>query len=219
MGERVIAVARRTHEEAALTREAMIDAAEHVFHEKGVARATLQDIACAAGVTRGAFYWHFKDKGELFRAMLDRVRLPFDELVERIPENERPERELELIRRAGLLAIKHMEEPRFGRVHGILFHHCEPFDDIDPVSMMREMFSVASAQTLRRFRRAEAAGELRPKIDAETTNAQFHCLMRGLVYTWHVESHGFSLSEQGGRMLDQWFGSIARGRDTDRDSR
>lgn len=212
-------MARRTPEQAALTREAMIDAAERVFHEKGVARATLQEIACAAGVTRGAFYWHFKDKSELFRAMLDRVHLPFEELVEAIPENERPARELETIRRAGLLAIKRMEEPRFRRVHGILLHRCEVFGHIDPVAMMREMFASASAQTLRRFRRAEAAGELRLETDATTANEQFHCLVRGLVYTWHVESHAFSLSEKGGRLLDQWFGSIARGRDPDRDSR
>lgn len=212
-------MARRTPEQAALTREAMIDAAERVFYEKGVARTTLQEIACAAGVTRGAFYWHFKDKGELFRAMLDRVHLPFEELVEAIPENERPARELETIHQAGILAIKRMEEPRFRRVHGILLHRCESFGHIDPVAMMREMFASASAQTLWRFRRAEAAGELRPKIDADTANEQFHCLVRGLVYTWHVESHAFSLSETGGRLLDQWFGLIASGRDTDRDSR
>lgn len=212
-------MARRTPEQAALTREAMIDAAERVFCEKGVARATLQEIAGAAGVTRGAFYWHFKDKGELFRAMLDRVRLPFEELVEAIPQKEWPAGELETIRRAGLLAIKRMEEPRFRRVHGILLHRCEVFGHIDPVAMMREMFASASAQTLRRFRRAEAAGELRPKIDADTANEQFHCLVRGLVYTWHVESHAFSLSGRGGRLLDQWFGSIASGRYTNRDSR
>ncbi len=141
-------MARRAPEEAALTRDAMIDAAERMFYEKGVARTTLQDIARAAGVTRGAFYWHFKDKGELFCAMLDRVRLPFDELVEAISENERPAGELESIRRAGLLAIKHMEEPRFRRVHGILFHRCEGIDHIDPVALLRNMFSSTSAQTL-----------------------------------------------------------------------
>lgn len=212
-------MARRTPEQAALTRESLIDAAERVFHEKGVARATLQEIACAAGVTRGAFYWHFKDKGELFRAMLDRVRLPFEELVEAIPENERPAGELETIRRAGLLAIRRMEEPHFRRVHGILLHRCEVFGYIDPVAMMREMFTTVAAQTLLRFRRAEAASELRAELDAATANDQFHYLVRGLVYTWHVESQAFSLSGKGSRLLDQWFGSIANGQDTDQDSR
>jgi hypothetical protein len=42
----------------------------------GVARTSLQQVAAEAGVTRGAIYWHFKDKAELFSAMMDRVLLP-----------------------------------------------------------------------------------------------------------------------------------------------
>ncbi len=67
---------RRTKEEAAATRELLLDTAEKVFLERGVTRASLQDVASAAGVTRGAIYWHFKDKAELFNAMMDRAILP-----------------------------------------------------------------------------------------------------------------------------------------------
>ena len=45
---------RRTKEDAAATRNGLIDAAERVFFEKGVSRASLSDIANAAGATRGA---------------------------------------------------------------------------------------------------------------------------------------------------------------------
>src|SRR5690606_41278730 len=69
-------VARRTKAEAEATREAILDAAEEVFIENGVSRATLEQIARRAGVTRGAVYWHFKDKNDLFTAMINRVRLP-----------------------------------------------------------------------------------------------------------------------------------------------
>jgi hypothetical protein len=40
-----------------------------VFLERGVSRATLDEIARAAGVTRGAIYWHFRDKLEIFVAL------------------------------------------------------------------------------------------------------------------------------------------------------
>jgi TetR/AcrR family acrAB operon transcriptional repressor len=56
-------MARRTKEEAAATRESILDAAEQLFVKQGVSRTTLQHIATAAGVTRGAIYWHFNDKG------------------------------------------------------------------------------------------------------------------------------------------------------------
>lgn len=69
---------RRTKEDAVATRNSLLDAAECVFYEKGVSRASLGDIAQAAGTTRGAIYWHFKDKADLFNAMMDRVTLPLE---------------------------------------------------------------------------------------------------------------------------------------------
>ena len=72
-------MARRTKENAIATRSSLIDAAEQVFCEKGVSRASLSDIAQAAGATRGAIYWHFKDKLDLFGAMMDRVTLPLEQ--------------------------------------------------------------------------------------------------------------------------------------------
>ena len=70
---------RRTKEEAQATRSALLDAAERVFSERGVSRTSLSDVAAAAGVTRGAVYWHFKDKVDLLDAMLRRVVLPMEE--------------------------------------------------------------------------------------------------------------------------------------------
>ena len=82
-------MARRTKEDALATREALLDAAELVFEQRGVSRTSLSDIAKAAGVTRGAVYWHFKDKADLFTAMMDRVVLPLDESMARLAEVER----------------------------------------------------------------------------------------------------------------------------------
>ena len=71
-------MARRTKDDADATRNSLLDAAERVFYDKGVARASLNEIAQAAGATRGAIYWHFKDKADLFNAMMDRVTLPLE---------------------------------------------------------------------------------------------------------------------------------------------
>jgi TetR/AcrR family transcriptional regulator, repressor of the mexAB-oprM multidrug resistance operon len=201
---------RRTREEAEDTRAALLDAAEQVFYAKGVARASLQEIARAAGLTRGALYWHFADKADLFRAMLERVHLPFEELVEAIPASQRTDSTLETIHLASLVALERMEQPRFRRIHAILIHRCEIFDDIDPVSMMREMSGCARDNTLERFHAAEAAGELRQGLDAETANLLFHCTLRGLLHTWHLDTEAFSLRTTGRQLLQTWFGMIAR---------
>ncbi|MBP7645721.1 MAG: TetR family transcriptional regulator [Comamonas sp.] len=72
-------MARRTKEDAEATRNRLLDAAQEVFHVKGVRGASLLDVAQAASLTRGAIYWHFKDKADLFDAMMQRVTLPFEQ--------------------------------------------------------------------------------------------------------------------------------------------
>ncbi len=56
---------RRTAKQAQETREKILTGALNVFCEKGFSRSTLKDIAKHIGMTRGAVYWHFKDKTDL----------------------------------------------------------------------------------------------------------------------------------------------------------
>ncbi len=69
-------MARQTKERAEQTREAILDAATQIFFRRGVARSSLEDVAKSAGVTRGAVYWHFRDKLDLFAAIEERLRAP-----------------------------------------------------------------------------------------------------------------------------------------------
>jgi AcrR family transcriptional regulator len=61
---------RRTKEEAAITREQLLKKALAVFSKKGYAATTLEDIAREAEVTRGAIYWHFGSKAELYNTLI-----------------------------------------------------------------------------------------------------------------------------------------------------
>ena len=65
------------------TRSLLLDAAEEVFAEKGFTPASLDDIAHAAGYTKGAIYKHFATKEDLFLAVSDRYwRRYFDNFAE-----------------------------------------------------------------------------------------------------------------------------------------
>src|SRR5258708_13821004 len=122
-------MARRTKEEAQETRNRLIDAAEQVFHEKGVAHASLEEVAAAAEVTRGAIYWHFKDKAELFDAMMQRVVLPVDAMLAGADccAEANP---LELLRRATLdVLLRTARDARTQRVFDIAYHKCEYVGD------------------------------------------------------------------------------------------
>ena len=60
---------RKTKADAEQTRQDLIASARQVFHQHGVSRTSLEKIAEQAGVTRGAVYWHFANKAELFFAV------------------------------------------------------------------------------------------------------------------------------------------------------
>lgn len=62
---------KRTKEEAAVTREKLLKAGLAVFSRLGYSATTLEDVAREAGVTRGAIYWHFGSKAELYKALAD----------------------------------------------------------------------------------------------------------------------------------------------------
>lgn len=123
-------MARRTKAEAEQTREQILDAAETVFLRRGVAHSSLEEIAKAAGVTRGAVYWHFRNKADLFDAMYCRVHLPMQDLFDQV---------MALEDGCAISALRHFcvqslrslaANPRRQRVYTILFHHCEFVDGL-----------------------------------------------------------------------------------------
>ena len=77
------------------TRGRLLDAAESAVLEKGFAATSIDELIAAVGITKSGFFYHFKDKGALATALLERYieredRL-FDELFSRADElNEDP---------------------------------------------------------------------------------------------------------------------------------
>lgn len=76
---------RRTNEERSrLTQDKLVAAARRLFDEHGYADTAIDDIAEAAGVTRGAVYHHFGGKKQLFRAVIEEIQ---DELADHVGRN------------------------------------------------------------------------------------------------------------------------------------
>src|SRR3712207_949319 len=74
---------RRTQAERRVaTRRALLDAARSVFAERGYHGAAAEEIVRRAGLTRGALYYHFEDKKDLFRAVVDEMEGEIDEKIE-----------------------------------------------------------------------------------------------------------------------------------------
>ena len=76
-----VAAPSRKAQQSAQTREALLATCLSLFAERGFARTSIDEIARAAGVTKGAMYWHFESKDHLFQAILDRIRSRWQEVV------------------------------------------------------------------------------------------------------------------------------------------
>lgn len=115
---------RNSRQESLLTRERILDAALDVFHERGVARPSLTDVAARIGMTRGAVYGHFRNKGEVLVALFERERLPWESLDAPV---ESACDALEALRRTVAAMLRHAAcgGARRTRMLGVLFHRVE----------------------------------------------------------------------------------------------
>lgn len=194
-------MARRTKAEAAATREALIDAAEEMFMEHGVARTSLEQIARHAGMTRGAVYWHFKNKADLFHAMLERVHMPFQNLFDEVDKTTIGSCPLEAIRQACIKGFARLELPRNKRVHSILMYRCEFFSDIDPQAMQEEISGDTYSVLLKYFQLAEEREQL-AGVNAKEAADLFHATLSGLFYAWLRHPEEYSLEARGSAMTE-----------------
>jgi AcrR family transcriptional regulator len=93
---------RRQADRSEATRAELVRVARALFAKKGYAEVGTEEIVRRAKVTRGALYHHFRDKRDLFRAVLEQLE---QELMERIGEQMRGvEDPMELLN-AGLRAF------------------------------------------------------------------------------------------------------------------
>ncbi|QGZ55487.1 TetR family transcriptional regulator [Paraburkholderia acidiphila] len=196
-------MARRTKEEALETRNRILDAAEHVFYEKGVSRTSLADIAQTAGVTRGAIYWHFENKGDLFTAMFDRVVLPLDELKVASTDPGEPD-PLGRMRDLCILCLRNTAtDARRRRVFEILFLKCEFVEEMGPV-MARHQTDMREglASIEQGLRNAMSKGQLPADLDPKRASRVLHSFIGGALRDMAILPDVFDVASNAERHVD-----------------
>ena len=202
---------RRSKADAEQTRSAILDAAEHQFYQHGVSRTTLAHIASAAGVTRGAIYWHFDNKADLFNAMLDRIRLPFRQMLSELQSAN------DLSALAQIRDVMHralvivQQDPQYHRVLTVVFHRCEYVDELNPAVQQQEQLNQEVQDTLTlAFARALENGELNPAIEPRVAAAAMNSLVGGLISKFLQHPGYIDLIEQAQALLDTLFLGIKK---------
>lgn len=187
-------MARCTKEEALATRHRLLDAAEHVFAEKGVSRTSLHDIAQAAGVSRGAIYWHFKNKADLFNAMMERATLPMEDALHQIGHDPALD-PLHELQRAILDAMRKIaSDERTRRVFEVATLKVEYVDELLAVKARHLQCYVDGVCQMERSLREAASRRAGPLRVSPSMAAQgLHALVVGLIHTWLLAPEAFEL--------------------------
>jgi len=165
-----------------------------VFAEKGVSRTSLQDIAQAAGVTRGAIYWHFKNKAELFNAMMDSAILPMEQTMQQIGHDaaQDPLAELE---RAMLQTMHSIEsDARTRAIFEVATLKVEYVDELLAVKQRHvQCYLDGTHQMQRSLEDAAARRVVTLAVPADVAAHGLHALMVGLIHTWVLDPSAFKL--------------------------
>ncbi len=202
-------MARRTKDEAEKTRNAILDAAEKVFYKHGVTRTSLEQVAKAAKVTRGAVYWHFKDKIELCQAMLQRVFLPQEDVLDRLAE--KPGRtSLDDLKQACCDAIVLIAtDKRRHRVTSILSSRCEYVEEMEVRLKRRNACKehmLERSQVL--FEHARKFKQLSPNWTPRLAATSLQALMGGLITSGIEGRKGFDLVKTAPACIAAFFKSL-----------
>ncbi|RLU03599.1 MAG: TetR family transcriptional regulator [Ketobacter sp.] len=194
---------KKTKEEALETRNLLLDTAECVFNEKGVSGTTLADIASAAGVTRGAIYWHFKNKADLFEAMCERVRLPMETMIAAGAEDDVTDPIGELRKAADYFFLKVSTDPHHHKVFDILFNKCEFVEQLGPIMDRDERVRKDFRERFERiFINAVRLGQLPINTNVPLAVNAYLSYSKGIMRSWLLEPESFDLYRDGVRMME-----------------
>lgn len=185
---------RRTKAEAEQTRHAVLDAAERLFHAKGVSATSLSDIAAAASVTRGAIYWHFKDKVDIFNAMMERVTLPLEELVHAAVNKDEGHALAGLRTVVGNTMQRMQSDPQIRQVFDITRNRAAYVAEMQPVherlTRTRDAFVAHTQKALA----AEAVAQKHPLLlPLEQAALVLHTQIDGMIHLWLMSPEAFDL--------------------------
>jgi AcrR family transcriptional regulator len=203
-------MARKTKEEAKETYDRILEAAADVFYQKGVSHTTLEDIASAANVTRGAIYWHFKNKQDLFSALHSRMHSGFmDQVLEK--QSEKTEQPLEQLAElcVEILSDFQTNEDRRQAV-SIFTQKCDYTGDMKPLlDKQNEGKRSALAVLTEFFERAVRQGSLPVDADGPLLARSLSCYMAGIMIEDLQHPAMLDLQTQALPMIKIFFKGIA----------
>lgn len=196
---------RKTKEEAMNTRTGIMDAAIELFADKGVARTSLEEIAEAAGVTRGAVYWHFKNKLDILTAIyMDMHSSIMSELLDTEDGQNVPTLD-QFIEASVAILLRHEHDLRLRRTTHLMLNS-DHSGELAPVLAIKNQHNRESLLlTGAVFQNAINQGRLPAREDAATLALSFYCYIFGILHVHMRDPDLLPLSTQARPLVERFF--------------
>jgi AcrR family transcriptional regulator len=144
-----------------VTRRRIIDAAVELFNDDGYFNTGLGDIIERAGITKGALYHHFSSKEALAAAIIDEASDILLKSFQGTTRSQSPA--LECMIHGALVVVELGNTDKLVRMGALLLRMFAKFSQVSTLN-----YKTWLAEMSTQARRAQAEGDLRADIDAET---------------------------------------------------
>jgi TetR/AcrR family acrAB operon transcriptional repressor len=199
---------RRTAAEAEQTRQAIMEAGIRIFARDGFEGAALAAIGREAKLTRGAIYWHFRDKHDLFRQIVRREDGRLERLVAGALSGGGPAF-ARLRRLLDAVVDNFYGQETFRRFIELTWYKLGP-SQFAPVMDGKTTF-VQKFLALMRDLLGESleAGDIRPATDVRLAALHLSCLINGLYRLYHVAPDWARDRKAARRLFHEFLDSLA----------
>lgn len=187
---------RRTKAEALKTREYLMFSALDVFYERGVSRASLNEIAQNAGVTRGALYWHFKNKEDLFDALFQHLFQDISQELQEDIQKDTPDLWVNFQRSLIDMVHRVQHNDAHHKFCNILHLKCEHTKQNQSITLLMRNYSDMWNTLLTSAVSACVKQKSLPEnLDIPLAVLFIQSTVTGLLHTWLAQSEKFDLSK------------------------
>ena len=186
-------MARRTKEEAEQTKNAILASALDLFYEKGFVRTTFDEIAKRINLTKGAVYWHFRNKADLLAELM---RLKFTEKKQAIVYNDNSD-SINSIRDHFYTVSKSIEtDPEFCKFLFFVIFHMEWSETIAQrvFKQISDLTDFPWKSLKERLTFVQKSGEIPPDVNIEDLTVLLSCMWRGCVDSYVSKKYPMSLT-------------------------
>jgi AcrR family transcriptional regulator len=204
-------VARKTPAEAEATRQAVLRAGLAVFSQHGYAAARLEDVARAAGITRGAIYYHFASKAALYAALVDDASARLQAVITHARSGGGSF--VAVTRRVMVRMLAYLEEDETYRaVQALLLLKTGVTPDLHAgQQQQRDAIRAKEAEVAVVMRAGIAAGEFRADLDPVEGARAMLAYLNGVALYWLLLPDAFSIRASAAALVDIYLrGIVAR---------